>query len=187
MAGLEEMVPASPPASRGGHGGDGAHGDKDTRCGGQAVAGLVEWEGRERGQRGRREQVQREAGVEAAAEALEARGDGVAGVEERDAGVEVRRDGGRVPLAGERGRRLREREREEVGEPRERRERGGGRRTRQQAPEARGQRRVEAGRLGSQLLLLLPLAAGLGRRGVRVVVVGREERAALLGEEHLGC
>jgi len=94
---------------------------------------------------------------------------------------------GRVPLAGERGRRLREREREEVGELRERRERGRGRRTRQQAPEARGQRCVEAGRLGRQQQLLLPLAAGLGRRGVRVVVVGREEQAALLGEEHLGC
>ena len=86
MAGLEETVPASPPASRGGHGGDGAHGDKDARCGGEAVAGLVEWEGRERGQRGRREQVQREAGMEAAAEALEARVDGVLGVEECDAG-----------------------------------------------------------------------------------------------------
>ena len=86
MAGLEETVPAS----RGGHGGDGTHGDKDARCGGEAVAGLVEWEGRERGQRGRREQVQREAGQEA----VEALGDGVAGIQERNAGVEVRRDGG---------------------------------------------------------------------------------------------
>ena len=70
--------------------------------------------------------MESEAREEAApAEAVEARGDGVAGVEERDAGVKVcgDRSSRRVALAGagERGPRVREREREEVGHPRGRR------------------------------------------------------------------
>jgi hypothetical protein len=84
--------------------------------------------------RGRRwEEADREAREEAAStQPLQACGDGVAGVKERDPGVEVRGDGSRIPVPPlSAGTAL---EREEVGDPHERHEQGG--RERQQAADS---------------------------------------------------
>lgn len=115
-------------------GGDCVHDEEEAHRSGEAATGLVKREGRERRSAACARRIvdgdgeaedddmrcmEGEAGEEATtAEAVEAGGDGVAGVQEPNAGIEVCCDDGRIPLAGERGDSVTERDHKEVHEAR---------------------------------------------------------------------